>query len=178
MKAFVIAAAFYGLCALEAAPVNYLLEVTVTSAPNAPGTYIDNPWNFGSLPLVFQGTFTADNAVSGSISNLQLVIGGIDVAATHTYAAASDFNPATLALKMLLQSLDSAVLLGSVGTFGAPANYAVAVQAGNLAPVDPYYSNTQNWVGTFSVTAIPEPAAMLLTAAGTLAVLVRRRSIN
>jgi hypothetical protein len=162
-----------------AATITYTIDVTVTAAPNAPGAFV--AWTFATLPATFSGTFEADDTVAGPISNLQLIIGGVDVATTHPNVAQNLFNPAGIVLIWGAQdpsSGESAVSLGR--PFGSvPVDYAVAFDNSFFVPFDPYFTSTQNWVGTFTIigppAAVPEPGALLTAAPALLGLFLLRR---
>ncbi len=161
----------------RASVVTYNIDVTVTSAPNAPG--LVTPWTFGALPQVFHGTFDADDTVAGNISNLQLVVGGVDVAASHPTPLLFPFNPTTLDLRFTLLKLGPGFVVQSGLFFGdftpggpnAPSNYVLAFDDSTSGPLDPYYNSHYNWSGTFVVSApggaaIPEPSTWILSLIG------------
>lgn len=177
------AVAFAALVAPSAAHatiIPYDITVSVTAAPTAPGSFASNPWDFpGGVPAVFSGSFDADDSIVGAISNLQLSIGGLDLAATHPAVIINSFDPGSLLLAYAAtdpSQLESGVIFGSVDG-GVPADYAAAVQDGVSAPLDPFLGNTQNWVGTLSIAAaVPEPGSALLVGAALAGLgLFRRR---
>ena len=170
-----------------AAVIRYDITVAVSAAPLSPGSFPSNPWSFSSVPALFAGTFDADDAAVGPISNFALVIGGLDIATSHPLGATvpiNSFDPSTLTLFWLQYDptkLESAVAFGP--NFGSPqpTNYAAAIQNTFFSPLDPFYGNTQNWVGTYAVApsaAVPEPASLTmfgLGAVGLVAGAIRRR---
>ena len=167
-----------------AAVIRYDITVAVSAAPNSPGSFSSNPWSFSSVPALFAGTFDADDAAVGPISNFALVIGGLDIATSHPLGAANSFDPSTLTLFLLQLNpnlLESAVAFGPINGSPQPTNYAVAVENSSLTPLDPFYGSTQNWVGTYAVApsaAVPEPASLTmfgLGAVGLVAGAIRRR---
>ena len=168
-----------------AAVIRYDITVGVSAAPLSPGSFSSNPWSFSSVPALFAGTFDADDAAVGPISNFALVIGGLDIATSHPSIAVNSFDPSSLTLSLLqtVTSFNSVVAFGTVffSQQPAPANYVAAVQSGSTTPVDPFYGDTQNWVGTYAVApsaAVPEPASLTmfgLGAVGLVAGAIRRR---
>ena len=167
-----------------AAVIRYDITVGVSAAPNSPGSFSSNPWSFSSVPALFAGTFDADDAAVGPISNFALVIGGLDIATSHPLGAANSFDPSTLTLFLLQLNpnlLESAVAFGPINGSPQPTNYAVAVENTFFSPLDPFYGSTQNWVGTYAVApsaAVPEPASLTmfgLGAVGLVAGAIRRR---
>ncbi|MFN9627770.1 MAG: PEP-CTERM sorting domain-containing protein [Planctomycetota bacterium] len=173
----------------DSAVINYTITVSVTAAPNAPGSFASNPWSFGqtptlSTPATFVGTFEADDSVVGPISNLVLSIGGLDIATSHPLQADNSFDPINLILTSFWidsYQLQSGVIFGNVGS-GAPANYAVAIQNTNTPPLDSFHNiNTQNWVGTYTIApstqAVPEPSTLAIfgIGAGIAGLKARRR---
>jgi hypothetical protein len=136
----------------SAAPATYYITVAVTSAPNSPGTFV--PWTFAGLPAVFQGTFVADDTIPGPISSLVLIVGGVNILATHPIVVENAFDPGTKLLNFVTFGLPSAV---GFGASGGPANYALGADTTGIGPRDPYFGGTtfQNWVGTFAVTTTP-----------------------
>jgi hypothetical protein len=167
---------------VQAAVVSYSINVQVTAAPNAPGA--STPWSFTSLPSTFVGTFDADDTAPGSISNLSLSIGGVDIVASHTFVQFNLFDPTTLTLTWIATDPTSTITgvgLGALGS-GMPSDYAVGLQAvglqgGSLGPFDPYYNNsTQNWVGTFTInpsSPVPEPSTLAVFGIGACAAGIR-----
>ncbi len=152
----------------EATVIPYDIVVTVTAAPNAPGSFPSNQWNFPNLPAQYRGTFDADDATVGAIGNLMLTIGGLDIAVTNPDVALNVFDPGTLLLDYMAYDptqSESVVSFGDLGGGGAPSNYAVALQNNQVPPTDPYYGFSQNWVGTVAITSassVPEPATLTL----------------
>jgi PEP-CTERM motif len=155
----------------EATVIQYDIVVTVTAAPNAPGSFPSNQWNFPDppgLPAQYRGTFDADDATVGAIGNLMLTIGGLDIAVTNPDVALNVFDPGTLLLDYMAYDptqSESVVSFGDLGGGGAPSNYAVALQNNQAPPADPYYGFSQNWVGTVAITSassVPEPATVAL----------------
>jgi hypothetical protein len=152
--------------------MTYEITVNVTTAPNAPGSFPTNQWSFGSLPSVAVGTFEADNAFAGQISNLQLTVGGLDIATSHSFVVGSFFDPVTLTLQY--GAYDPTALESFVGfnvsySGNQPSNYVAAIQntdSSVIGPPDPYSPQyTQNWAGTFSISpvpAVPEPGSLTL----------------
>ena len=162
----------------SATTIPYAVTVQVTSAPLAPGSYGSNPWSFGSLPSTFSGTFDADDTVTGPISNLVLIVGGLNLATNFPMEAVNFFDPATLTLMLGLFDAsgdESFVGLNSTFAGGQPPNYATGIENNVFGTLDPYSGYTQNWVGTFSVTAVPEPATLALLGTGLLSVIALRR---
>jgi len=166
-----------------AAVITYDITVGVSAAPNSPGSFLSNPWSFSSVPALFAGTFDADDAAVGPISNFALVIGGLDIATSHPFVSVNSFDPSTLTLGWLQldpTGNESAVAFGALVP-GAPTNYAVAIENNQNIPLDPFYGHTQNWVGTYAVApsaAVPEPASLTmfgLGAVGLVAGAIRRR---
>ena len=160
---------------VQAAVVSYSINVQVTAAPNAPGA--STPWSFTSLPSTFVGTFDADDTAPGPISNLSLSIGGVDIVDYHTLVQFNLFDPTTLTLGWGASDPGNAtgVGLGSLA-LGVPSDYAVGLQGGSLGPNDPYYSSTQNWVGTFTInpsSPVPEPSTLAVFGIGACAAGIR-----
>ena len=167
-----------------AAMFRYDITVVVSAAPNSPGSFPSNPWSFSSVPALFAGTFDADDAAVGPISNFALVIGGLDIATSHPNGVNNLFDPSTLTLDWLnfnQAGLESAVVFGPFNGSPQPTNYAAAIQNTFFSPLDPFLGNTQNWVGTYAVApsaAVPEPASLTmfgLGAVGLVAGAIRRR---
>ena len=180
VAAIVVSMALVASGTANATLITYDIDVTVASDPNTPGSFASNPWSFGSLPGVFSGTFTADDTVAGLISNLNLIIGGLDIATSHPNVFVNSFDPGSLLLTYgALDTLasESFVGFGNLVGFGSPTNYAVAVQNSLSAPIDPFYSSTQNWVGTLGITPtnVPEPTTLDLFAVGLAGFGIRRR---
>lgn len=156
----------------EASVILYDIVVTVTAAPNAPGSFSSNQWNFPKppgLPAKYIGTFDADDKVGGPISNLMLTIGGLAIATANPLVDVNEFDPGKLVLDY---SAFDPTMQQSVVSFGnlsgndkQPSNYAVAFENSDVGPPDPFYGFTQNWVGTLTITsasAVPEPATLAL----------------
>jgi len=167
--------ALFGCGAADASLMTYNIDVTVTAAPESPGSYSpDTDYSFGALPASFPGTFMADDTVAGPISGLSLVIGGINIA--DLGVGDTLFDPTTFTLAASLccgNSGAAAVVIGDTFTdLGywslQPANRIVAIQDSSDGPVvDPYQGYDQNWVGTFTVSkGVPEPTTALLMALG------------
>ena len=147
----------------------YAISVTVTSAPNAPGAF--EPWTFGTLPETTQGTFNADDTASGFISNLQLTVGGLDIATTLPFQFINSFDPSTLDLLFIAVNSagDSAVVLTS--GFIGPGGFAEGIDSTLTGPFDPFFGNTQNWEGTIQIQGVPEPSTLFLFGSGLIGVL-------
>ena len=166
-----------------AAVIRYDITVAVSAAPLSPGSFPSNQWSFSSVPALFAGTFDADDAAVGPISNFALVIGGLDIATSHPNGLKNLFDPSTLTLDwvQLAQTGESAVVFGPFNGSPQPTNYAAAIQNTFFSPLDPFLGNTQNWVGTYAVApsaAVPEPASLTmfgLGAVGLVAGAIRRR---
>ncbi len=147
----------------QAAIVTYDISVEVTAAPTAPGSFgATNPWDFSgvSFPHTYNGTFDADDTTLGPISNLNLTIGGLDIFTTHPNVISNTFNPNTEQLLLgLLDPTRGESFVGFGDLFGAGAldNYTAAIENNSTAPIDPFYFSTQNWAGTFSITAPTPP---------------------
>lgn len=150
--------------------IQYDIVVTVTAAPNAPGSFPSNQWVFPNppgLPTTYLGTFDADDAsVGGQISNLMLTIGGLDIASTHPVVTDNSFDPVQLLLDYIAydkSGQESSVIFGAPP---APSNYTAAIQNNAVPPGDPYYAFSQNWVGTVAITPstfpVPEPTTFAL----------------
>ena len=144
---------------LPAALYTYNIDGLVTNAPNSPGSFPENPWTFTSVPESFSGSFVADDTTPGSITNLSLVIGGIDVPALHPEVLINIFDPATL--RLFWAGLDASrdtsfISLGNTtNTPGVPFDRAVATQNTDpvlLPPEDDIFETTINWEGTFAVS--------------------------
>jgi len=167
-----------------AAVIRYDITVGVSAAPNSPGSFPSNQWAFSSVPALFAGTFDADDAAVGPISNFALVIGGLDIAFSHPGVSVNSFDPSTLTLGWAQfdpTGLESVVAFGAL-VRGAPTNYAVAIEDNTVTtPLDPFHGTTQNWVGTYAVApsaAVPEPASLTmfgLGAVGLVAGAIRHR---
>lgn len=85
-----------------AAVIRYDITVVVSAAPYSPGSFSSNQWAFSSVPALFAGTFDADDAAVGPISNFALVIGGLDIATSFGVASVNSvnlFDPSTLTLQ-------------------------------------------------------------------------------
>ena len=167
-----------------AAVIRYDITVGVSAARLSPGSFPSNPWSFSSVPALFAGTFDADDAAVGPISNFALVIGGLDIATSHPAQLFNSFDPSTLTLSWAQNDqtgFESAVAFGPIVGSPQPTNYAAAIQNTFLSPLDPFYGSTQNWVGTYAVApsaAVPEPASLTmfgLGAVGLVAGAIRRR---
>ncbi|RXK88297.1 PEP-CTERM sorting domain-containing protein [Chlorobaculum sp. 24CR] len=134
--------------------------------------------------MTYSGTFTADDSAPGSISNLNLTIGGLDIASAFPVVAVNTFNPATLILNYgggdNVVTPTSGVAFGDPLLLGAPSDYAVASENSPWGPANPYYGSTENWVGTYSISAVPEPSTALLLGIGAvgLAVGARKKKTN
>lgn len=173
-RLFALATLLAASTATHAITATYTIDVTVTAAPTAPGSFASNPWSFGTLPEVFSGTFTADDSVVGPIDNLVLEIGGIDIATSHPDVLFNVFAPQTMLLQLAaynsLVTPEFALAFGDMSALGfpSPANYVAAVEAGESPPIDPYFGNTQNWVGSYRIytAAVPEPASLALIGLG------------
>jgi len=184
----IVFAAFIRPTVASASTVTYKIYVTVDSAPNLGGLTSSSPiYAFGSFPTTFVGSFDADNDVAGSITNLALTIGGVDIASTFDSYFYSLFDPHTFNLVLSAQffgGFQENVALGSSGGLlgTSPANYAVGLMNCNCGPIDPYFggSNTQMWVGSFVVgpSSVPESTSLQFLLLGAVALLARRRSIQ
>lgn len=164
----------------NAAVMTYNIDVRVTAAPLAPGSFTENQWSIPSTPVTYHGTFMADDTNIGAISNLNLTIGGVDIASSHIGLHANSFDPGTLQLNYNVSNWDypSYIAFGQpMGFMLPPANYAVAFDAVAFSPIeDPYYGAAQNWVGTVSITqAVPEPSTVLLLGIGVLGMAYKSR---
>ena len=74
-----------------ATPISWNIEVTVNTAPGGLG--FGPAFTFGTLPESFSGTFTADDTLSGPISNLSLTVGGVDIPSAFPIPFTNSFNP-------------------------------------------------------------------------------------
>ena len=164
----------------EAEIVDYEIRIDVTAAPNTPGTFI--PWDTILVPEIFVGTFQADDTTAGPISNLSLVVGGINIGDTFTVANLNTFDPTTDTLRWTqFDPLGQSIV--SLGSFvaGIPNNYAVGLELGGAGPVDPFFAQTQNWVGTVSISeslsSVPEPSCLCVLFAVLGSAMRRRRPI-
>lgn len=161
----------------QAEIITYSIEVTVTAAPTAPGTFASNPWHFDELPALFSGTFEADDTAVGQVSNFQLVIGDIDIAALHVAVNTNIFDPRTRLLEFFAFQADLESFVSFGGFRDAPDDYAVAMQNTSFSPTDPYvFDATQNWVGSLRIGVAPAPSTYLLLALGLTGFATRRRA--
>lgn len=172
------------------------ITVSITSAQNFGQTNVQFDPNqlppITASPAVFMGTFEASSAAPGPISNLNLVIAGVDIATSFDPAIAlekqNSFNPLTGVLAWASFDNPGAGILGfgspMAGNFtnfdGAPDDYAaMVINNPSLVPLDPYSQGggklSQNWVGTYSVVPVPEPTSLMLLALSGLAVASCRR---
>ena len=145
----------------EAKVITYNIDVTVTEAPNAPGSDSSALWNTLDTPVTYSGTFTADDTIAGPIDNLNLTIGGLDISSVFVQwpTSPTKFDPATLQLDSWLTTWDGKhfVIIGDLQDAGIfPVNYVVALDESTSGPFDPYVTAfasssqtySQNWVGT------------------------------
>jgi len=168
---------------VRANETEYTITVNVSADGFSPGSFADNQWSFPSgVPATFVGTFEADNSAVGAISDLSLVIGGLNLASSNPAVAENSFNPFTDQLTWEGYDVNYANSLVTLGVINPI--YAVAIQNSNMNPLDPYYGDTQNWVGTFSVapgspSSVPDGGATVVMLGSVLAGLgVLRRRIS
>lgn|GEM_PF-1877700 len=107
----------------------------------------------------------------GPISNLNLTIGGLDIAISHPNndSLYNYFDPASLLLNYGAVDptfLESIVVFGNPFGAGIPSNYAVADENSTNGYLDPYYGLAQNRVETYDINPVPEPSTMLLIGTG------------
>lgn len=183
-----------------AVPVTYLIDVTVTNAPNVPNIFPGGPeWAVPSVPLTYSGTFLADPDTNGPISDLSLEVAGVDVGAAHpvrdifvrsdgTIGEINEFSPSTLTLiwaALDTSAISSFVSIGNTtNTPGVPADRIVALQNTDptiFPPGDPIFLTTISWEGTFTITKgtpVPETGATLALAALGLGSLLSFRALG
>jgi hypothetical protein len=143
----------------------YTIDVTVTGSPYGGEDSYVKQWSFCCTPETYSGWFTADDTIAGPISNLHLIIGGVDLAKNFSISA-SYFDPSSLELSLAATDSiygnstapNSLILFGNFSLPPAPksttSNYVAAVEPNHeYGTLDAVYGVTQNWFGTLIVTA-------------------------
>lgn len=145
--------------------IKYNIDVTVENMEPWPSFGVE--WSIPFTPITYQGTFTADDTVAGEISNLNLTIGGVDIASNFLFVDINSFDPGTFKLNY-----------NALSDF-APT--ALSFYSDGLAIADDFDLGLPYWTGTFSITeaAVPEPSAVMLMGIGALGVgyIKRRRAV-
>lgn len=162
--------AFFTSVTASAKNKSYNIYVTIPDTPQTNGNFPVNHWKIRSTPVTYAGKFTADDTVAGPISNLHLVIGGVDIARYFSFIN-SYFDPASLELTLVAsisisEASNSPNALVLFGNFSLPpatksptSNYVAAIEPNNQGgTLDTYYGVTQNWAGTIIITtrAVPD----------------------
>ena len=143
----------------------YRIDVTITRSPNQDGDNSTQQWQLRSTPETYSGCFTADDTIAGPISNLHLVIGGIDIAKNFVFKD-SYFDPASRELNLAATDAvpDNSTAPNAMVLFGnyslpqaansQTTNYAAALEPNKQeGTLDTYYGVAQNWSGRLIITA-------------------------
>ncbi|NTW54222.1 MAG: hypothetical protein HGB15_05600 [Chlorobaculum sp.] len=149
----------------------YKIDVTVAYTPHAHGAISAKQWKLRSKPVTYSGWFTADDTIAGPISDLHLVIAGVDIAKNFSFTN-SYFDPSSLELSLAAADAvsDHSTAPNALVLFGnyslPPAsnsqttNYVAALEPNSQdGTLDTYYGVNQNWSGTLIITAFTDNTA-------------------